>query len=396
MGEAISQRTQDPDPGRGDPARAAAELPIAKEQLINLYVVNPNYAIFTLDTEGRITSWNNGAVRMKGYSVPEAIGMHFSQLYTEEARKRGEPAHNLHVALTEGVFRCESVRRKKNGQTFLADVQITPMFHGGTHIGFSKIVSDVTEHGRLKQDRDESRAQLLALNAEKALRERFVLTLTHDLQNPLASLKSSCELMVKSPGDSKLKSQLAAIALRSVRRMEGMIHDLLDANRIAARERLPIHAERCDLSALLRQTVEDFSIVASPEQVRIDGPSGVTGFWDPGALRRVIENLVSNAIKYGDPSRPITITLRPAAERVGIEVHNFGEPIPPECQTAIFRQFERTRAAEAGTQKGWGIGLTIVKGVVEAHSGRVTVESSAGSGTSFRIELPRDYRNLAH
>jgi len=116
------------------------------------------------------------------------------------------------------------------------------------------------------------------------------------------------------------------------------------------------------------------------------------GFWDPGAMRRITENLINNAIKYGSSGSPITINLSETHGRAILSVHNKGSYIPPEDRSALFEQFKRTEEAKKGEQRGWGIGLSLVKGLVEAHHGVIKVESDQKNGTTFIVELPLDAR----
>src|SRR5436305_8654443 len=141
-----------------------------------------DYAIFTVDPEGIITSWNAGAQRMKQYTPEEAIGQHYSMLYPDEGRRRDEPMGHLRSAAIEGRFRGEGIRVRKNGEHFLADVSITPIHADGTLRGFAKVVQDLTERNLLMQERDLSRTEAERLRIEAEYRERFVQLLTHDLR----------------------------------------------------------------------------------------------------------------------------------------------------------------------------------------------------------------------
>jgi signal transduction histidine kinase len=106
-------------------------------------------------------------------------------------------------------------------------------------------------------------------------------------------------------------------------------------------------------------------------------------------MRRILENLCNNAIKYGDTTSRVTVSLRQEGDEAELAVHNWGNPIPASEQESLFQYFTRTKSAEASGKRGWGIGLTLVKGVAEAHGGSVQVESSQEKGTTFRVRLPR-------
>lgn len=171
-----------------------------------------------------------------------------------------------------------------------------------------------------------------------------------------------------------------------------MIQDLLDANRISSGRGLPLHPEKVDLTQVAQASLDDLTTVFGDHfRLRSDGP--LEGEWDPGYLRRMIENLCSNAVKYGSDSAPVTVELTKTEIENGpgamISVHNEGGPLDPVEREGIFKLFHRSPNAERSRQQGWGIGLTIVKGIASAHGGSVEVESSAETGTTFRVSLPR-------
>lgn len=363
------------------------EKEMAESQLRELYEGHSqDYAIFSLDPNGYIMTWNDGAARMKQYSREEAIGKHYSMLYPEDARQEDMPMEHLRVAAREGRYRGEGVRVKKSGQLFLADVQITPIYKNGTLIGFSKVVADITEQGKLRHVRDE---KIQELQSERALREKFVSALSHDLKNPLGAVQSALELIGKDTGLSKSSSKLVELALRTLGRIDQMISDLLDANRIKAGSKISAKLAPCDLRQIVTDVKTEFEM-SYGARFEIQAQEPVQGYWDAGLLRRVVENLLSNAIKYGDPSMPIGVQLKAANGRVALEVHNGGPPIPKEDQKQLFEQFHRSGSANRSGKRGWGIGLTLVRGFVEAHGGQVQVRSSDQEGTTFIVSLPSD------
>jgi len=160
---------------------------------------------------------------------------------------------------------------------------------------------------------------------------------------------------------------------------------------IRAGERLALKIEEFDLDLLVREIVDEFNVIYENRFVLVtDGPA--PGFWSQSGIRRVIENLSTNAIKYSTPDTPITVTMRQTKSRVKVSVHNEGQAIPTAIQTQLFQAFRRAKTSEPKT--GWGLGLTVVKGLTEAHHGTANVESAEGKGTTFAIELPRDAREL--
>jgi signal transduction histidine kinase len=167
-----------------------------------------------------------------------------------------------------------------------------------------------------------------------------------------------------------------------------MIRDLLDASRLRAGEELNIEFEECDLDWILRQVADEVNFTVN-DKVFIRSQGSCIGNWNADALRRIVENLTSNAVKYGRENSKITLLLDQDDTTARFTVHNEGKPIPPEEKAILFQQFKRSRSHES-LKTGWGIGLTVVQGLVDAHGGTITVESEEGKGTSFIISLPKN------
>lgn len=233
-----------------------------------------------------------------------------------------------------------------------------------------------------------------ALQSERELRERFVSVLAHDLRGPLAAAKLSATRLAQGFERSDKRATQAAKIEKNIDRADRMIRDLLDANRVRAGERLPLNIDRCDLSALAREVIDDLVQAHGPRFV-LAGRDDVVGYWDCEELRRALWNLATNAVKYGAAGVAITIALDRTASRAELSVHNLGPAIPDEDQRHLFEPFARTQSARTGAQRGWGLGLTLVHGCSQAHGGRVRVQSSPEHGTTFTIELPLDARPFA-
>ncbi len=231
------------------------------------------------------------------------------------------------------------------------------------------------------------RERIAALEVERALRERFVSALAHDLRGPLNAAALAAGLLEKAmPHDGR--RDLPTTIMRNVERIERMIGDLLDANRIRAGEPLPLRLDVCDLGVLVRQLAEDARETHGDRFVVV-GPSSLRGIWSETDLHRALWNLITNAVKYGDAAAPITIALSRRDQRVAVSVTNRGHPIAADDHERIFDAYARSPAAVAGGRVGWGLGLTLVRGTAEAHGGHVSVTSDA-HGTTFTIELPLD------
>jgi len=347
----------------------------------------PDYAIVSVDPSGLVTTWNEGAERMNGYRPEEIIGQHFSVLYPEDAKQRNEAMEHLQMACRRGRYRGEGWRVRKNGELFLADVLMTPIYVRGHLEGYSKIVADLTERSKIIQEREMSRAQLADIRAEQRAREEFISKLSHDLRSPLSAARMAAELLRQQLDDPAAVDRLMERVVRNLTRIDEMIQELLDLSRLRAGEKPPIERVPCELSAVVRETLDELTTIHGDRFV-LRAPERVDGEWDPSAVRRILENLASNAVKYGSPTDPITVTLMKTSREVQISVHNHGYAIPPEEREHVFDSFSRAARPERGATKGWGLGLAVVKGLTEAHGGTVRVDSADGAGTTFKVDLP--------
>lgn len=236
----------------------------------------------------------------------------------------------------------------------------------------------------------QSQSHVHELESERDLREKFVSLLTHDLRTPLSVIKINAHLIQRFKDNPDAVQNYAVRIDNSVTRTDHMISDLLDANRIRSGEKLPINIEEVDLNKLVKKTVEEL-ISIHGERYILTAESEIQGYWDAKGVRRIIENLCSNAVKYGFANTPIEVILKKTDADAIIKVRNLGELISPENQKTFFQQFQRGKSTTASV-KGWGIGLTLVRGVSEAHGGKVEVESTKENGTCFTVTLPLDAR----
>ena len=241
---------------------------------------------------------------------------------------------------------------------------------------------------------DRSNVKILDLETERALRESFVSLLTHDLRTPLSVAKISAQLIQRRFSDPDACLNLALKISHSIDRADEMIRNLLDANRIRSGEKLPLNLQHFELSGFIHDTLLDLATVHG-DRFLLKPSEKIEGFWDVQNIRRVIENLCNNAIKYGSNS-VVTLSLSQKDKDVIISVHNEGSIISKEDQESLFQQFRRSNGADESGKKGWGIGLTLVRGVAEAHGGSVTVQSESGIGTIFTVTLPKDSHPFVH
>jgi signal transduction histidine kinase len=218
------------------------------------------------------------------------------------------------------------------------------------------------------------------------IQELFLVTLTHDLRGPLNVVKMGTQLTLRRLEPEDTHVDVATRMISAVNRLDSMIQNLLDASRLRTGQSLIMKFEECNLEVLLQEVAEELSFAYGGRFVVVCDAQ-ITTYCSPKEIRRVIENLAINAVKYGDPSTPITLTLGQTQTQVNLTIHNQGKPIALDAQSIIFQQFRRTICAE--DQTGWGLGLFLSKSIIEAHQGTLEVESGEGKGTSFIIKLPK-------
>jgi signal transduction histidine kinase len=231
------------------------------------------------------------------------------------------------------------------------------------------------------------RMQIRELKTEKELREKTMIALSHDLRNPLSIAKMGAEVLGYGETSPEDKENLLSMISKNIDRADQMIQDLLTSSRFRAGESIPLDMTNSDLVEIVRSTVDSLKKVHKKEfHLEIDGE--ISGQWDGDRIRRIIENLAGNAVKYGDPSQRILVSLAIHAEGIEISVNNRGPVIPQAELDNLFALFHRSESAKVGSQKGWGIGLTVVRGLSQEMGGYVRVESNADHGTTFCVIIP--------
>jgi signal transduction histidine kinase len=225
---------------------------------------------------------------------------------------------------------------------------------------------------------------------QSSFRDQFFATVAHDLRNPLGAAQANAALIARDPRAEEVTSWAARI-IDNIGRADRMVRDLLDAMRVQTGARLTLEIKPSDLVELVRQTLDRFRS-ESGERIVLVAPRPVRGHVAPDAFGRAVENLISNALKYGAPSRPITVTVDERHGRLILTVHNQGPVIPQEKRETLFRAFQRLTEAEMSGKSGWGLGLAQVRAVAEAHGGSIGVDSLPDRGTTFIIDIPLDAR----
>lgn len=355
-----------------------------------------DYAIFMLDPDGKILSWNEGAKRIKGYSEKEILGQHFSIFYTPEDLKRDHPEEELKIVRETGKFEEEGWRVRKDGQRFWASVLITALRdQQGKILGFSKVTRDLTER-RMMEALTVAKKDL-----ERALasRDEFLSIASHELKTPITSLKLQAQLLdakidpdqAMLPPLPKLKNGIQLI-LRQTDRLTSLIEYMLDVSR-AHLGKFTFKFERVDLSKLVKdvfaQWEEPFKAAQTERTAEIE--SGIVIQVDRYRIEQVLSNLLSNVLKYAG-GKPMNLRLKKEKTFAVIEIQDRGPGIDPSKLGRIFERYER--AVDNQEASGLGLGLFISKAIVEAHGGKIQVESELNVGSTFRVTLPLDLNRI--
>jgi signal transduction histidine kinase len=226
------------------------------------------------------------------------------------------------------------------------------------------------------------------------LRESVIAGLSHDLRTPLTAAKLNAEMIlrqIEKPGTVEL---LASRIVDNVSRVDKMIRDFLDSNKDRAEALPSMRIEGCDFRAIVIETLHDLVTLHGDRFVLQAPDPELRSFCSHDNIRRALENLVNNAVKYGSPDLPITVSLKQSESEIQIAVHNEGSFLSPLDQKKLFQQYYRTHAAAADKTTGWGLGLAFVNRVVLSHGGRIQVSSGPEIGTTFTITLPKDARQF--
>lgn len=373
--------------------RKAAEnaLKRSEEQFRLLVQGVSDYAIYMLDPEGNVTSWNAGAERIKGYRSQEIIGRHFSTFYTDEDRLNGLPEQALATASRDGRFEREGWRQRKDGSRFWASIVIDAIRDDfGDIIGFAKITRDITEKMETQRALEQTREELFQAQKMEAIGQ-LTGGIAHDFNNLLMAVLGSLEILKKRMPQDPALSPLVDNAMLGAQRGAALTQRML-----AFARRQELQVERIDVSELLRGMMDMVSRslgpVASLETVFPESLPAIAT--DPNQLETAVLNLVVNArdampdggsikIKATEEVVPDGGTL-PAGHYVRVAVTDEGEGMAEETLKQAVTPFFTTK----GVGKGTGLGLSMVQGLAGQSGGRLVLKSRLGEGTTAELWFP--------
>jgi PAS domain S-box-containing protein len=368
-------------------------LDLSEEERFRLLVsAITDYAIYMLDTEGRVATWNPGAQRFKGYTTSEIIGEHFSRFFTPEDVAAGLPAKALANALREGRFEAEGWRLRKDGTRFWVNAVIDPIFaDDGSHIGFAKITRDFTEK-KLADEELQTTQEALAQSQKLQALGELTGGVAHDFNNLMTVIAGASDFLLKHPDLPLEKRQryLQAI-VETTDRATSLTNHLLAFGR-----RQSLKPAVLDLNVRLDAFAEMIGrMLGSPIQVRLDLQANhALVEVDPTQLETALLNAVLNARDAMEGEGELALGTsdchlddRPA---VCITIRDDGPGISDEVLSRVFEPFFTTK--EIG--KGTGLGLSQIHGFAAQAGGRAEIDSPEGEGATLRVYLPRTGKPL--
>ncbi|MFC5727350.1 MULTISPECIES: PAS domain S-box protein [Nocardioides] len=349
------------------------ELRRSEEMFRLLVTAVRDYAIYMLDVDGRVASWNAGAQNIKGYAADEILGRHYRVFYPEAEREARHPEHNLQMALREGAYAEEGWRVRRDGSRFWASVVITAVYDdAGRHRGFAKVTRDQTQqraHEEQRRRAIEQQAQLLAITA-------------HELRTPTAVIEGSVS-MLREGDDLALDelSRLLDAMSSSAQRLQRLVADLSSASNMHA-DALALRPERLSLQATLIAAAERVRAVHPTARIGLDVAQDVDLVADPARVGQALDNLLENALRHG--RTPVMLHGEPTEDGVRVLVSDAGPGVEPRLVDRLFERF-----AHAGSAGSTGLGLHLVREIARSHGGEVSyLPPGDGRRTAFAVELP--------
>jgi PAS domain S-box-containing protein len=368
-------------------ARSGEERLRQSQEMFRLLVHSvQDYAIFMLDPNGHVATWNSGAQRIKGYEAEEVIDRHWSIFYPEEDVQAGKPEGLLAIARERGRVEDEGWQVRKDGTKFWADAVVTAVHDsdGNLH-GFAKVTRDVTE----RKKAEETRHALLVSEKVNRAKDEFLAVISHELRTPLTSILGWAR-MLRIGGLDEATTQEALNALeRSAQAQVHLIEDLLDDTRITS-GKLQLSKRPLEIKSIVDSALADLTPAADAKQIRITShlECECPMIGDPTRLQQVVWNIVANAIKFTPEGGSVHVALKREGERARIEVRDNGRGIGAELFPQLFQRF-RQGDTSSNRKAGIGLGLAISKYLVEQHGGTINASSDGiGKGATFTIELP--------
>ena len=366
------------------------ELRLSEQRFRLLVETVQDYAIFMLDPDGYIASWNAGAQRIKGWTADEIVGKHFRNFYPEEKQLERHPEHELQLAVRDGHYEEEGWRVRKDGSMFWAQVTLTAVHDAtGQLIGFAKVTRDITERRQMLLEQEEASRALAEANTalEKANEQlthaaedqsQFLGVTAHELRSPVGVLAGSAELLRRHWADlpDDERTELLDGMTSSAGRLQRLLKDLLTASRIRSSS-IELKRTDVDLAQALERIVRSIGRTHPGDDIVLRVPLGLKVVADPDRFAQMVENLLDNALRHG--AAPVAVEARTNQVTVDIVVSDSGDGVTDSIRGRLFERF--ATSSEGGT----GLGLYIVRALARAHGGDANYLAEDGT---FVITLP--------
>jgi PAS domain S-box-containing protein len=340
-----------------------------------------DHAMFLVSPSGIIRSWNSGAQRLMRYPEQEVVGQPLSMLYTPEDRAAGRAQAEIRASAHAGAFETDGWRLKADGERVWTHASLSALLDGEGRVrGHVQILRDLSERLRVQELEDEGRRI-----------HQFIAMLSHELRNPLAPIVSAVQLLRKSPADPKQVNWAAELIGRQSEHLKRLVDDLLDVSRITS-GKIRIEPAVLELNTLVKLACDaarssmdraglTLELKPAPQSVFVEG--------DSTRLTQVVANLLSNAAKYTPEGGHVEVCVERDSRNARIQVTDTGIGMSEALMERAFDPFVQGARGLDRSAGGLGIGLTLVKNVVELHRGSVVIASrGANQGTRFTVSLP--------
>jgi len=327
------------------------------------------YAFMTIGLDGRIKSWDGGAQKLLGYSKIEAIGMNASVIFTAADIEHGADQLEMATALRDGFAEDERWHVRKDSTRFWGRGIMVPIRSGTRHIGYGKMFRDRTREMQRERRKDD-----------------FVSIAGHELRTPLSILKSNIELLLLAQNRED-DSSLRALHLMNeqVDRISQLIADLLDMSKIATGQ-IMLNLTPVRLDHFLKEWASHYQSISKSHAIHLIKLTEAEVSIDKQKIIQVVNNLVSNAMKYSPESERVDISALNKRDYAEVQVRDYGSGIPMTERAKIFDRFYRIKGTREG---GLGIGLYVAAEIVKAHGGTIGVADTKGKGATLYFTIPK-------
>lgn len=357
-----------------------------------------DYAIFLMDPNGYIQTWNKGAQLTKGYTADEIIGKHFSNFYLQRDKDIRKPERELEIARAVGRVEDEDWRVRKDGSTFWANVIITALYDSdGELVGFAKVTRDLTERkgqeDKLRRTNELLKKQQYGLKKLNVSKDEFISLASHQLRTPATGVKQYVGMLLEGMAGELQPGQIELLknAYASNERQLRIISDLLKVAQVDA-GKVKLRLSITDVSELIKNVInEQQDTYAEQDQTItfIEPDKKISVQIDSDLMRMVLENIINNASKYSRQHTNVTVSLQETKADISITIADEGVGVNPEDRHKLFEKFSRIDNPLSTLVGGSGLGLYWAKKIVDLHRGKIIYASNGDRGAIFTVRLPK-------